>query len=128
MDASALVEFLLQTERAPAIREMLQAADVVLHAPALCDVEVTAALRRTLLASLTTEDRVLSAVTDYLDLPIFRHGHQALLPRILALRNNFSAHDATYVALAERLEAELLTADRALARAAEAHVGITTLP
>jgi predicted nucleic acid-binding protein len=128
VDASAVVEFLFQTERAAAIGATLQAAGVVLHAPALCDVEVTAALRRTLLASLASEDRVYDAVTDYLDLPITRHGHQALLPRILALRYNFSAYDATYVALAERLEAELLTADEALARAVESHTVVATLP
>ena len=123
-----MVEFLLQTERATVIQKTLQAPDVRLHAPSLCDVEVTAALRRTLLASLATEDRVQNAVIDYLDLPITRHGHQALLPRILALRHNFSAYDAPYVALAERPDAELLTVDRALTRAVEAHVGIKTLP
>ena len=123
-----MVEYVLQTESAAAIQTTLQAPGVALHAPALCDVEVTAALRRALLASLVSEDRVQNAVIDYLDLPITRHGHQALLPRILALRDNFSAYDATYVALTERLGAELLTADRALARAIETHLEIATLP
>jgi predicted nucleic acid-binding protein len=50
-----------------------------------------------------------------------RHGHQALLPRSLALRENFTTYDATYVVLAERLSASLLTADRRLVKAVEAH-------
>ena len=61
--------------------------------------------------------RAADALEDYLDLPLIRHGHQALLGRILQLRSNFSAYDAAYVALAERLRSELLTADDALARA-----------
>jgi predicted nucleic acid-binding protein len=56
-------------------------------------------------------------------LPVFRHGHTKLLTRVLALRDNFSAYDATYVALAEQLDAKLVTADDALARAARAFGG-----
>ena len=54
---------------------------------------------------------------DYLDLPLTTHGHRALVPRMLALRQNFSAYDATYVALAERIGSALLTGDHALMRA-----------
>jgi predicted nucleic acid-binding protein len=61
--------------------------------------------------------RAADAIEDYLDLPLFRHGHQALLGRVLELRSNFSAYDATYVALAEQLNGELLTVDDGLARA-----------
>jgi predicted nucleic acid-binding protein len=61
--------------------------------------------------------RAADALEDYLDLPLFRHGHQALLARVLQLRSNFSAYDAAYVALAEQLKGELLTADDGLARA-----------
>jgi len=63
-------------------------------------------------------------MADYLDdLPLSRHGHQHLLARILSLRANFSAYDATYIALAERLGATLVTGDQRLARAAESHLG-----
>ncbi len=58
---------------------------------------------------------------DYVDLPLTRHGHQLLLARVLGLRNNFSASDATYIALAERLGATLITGDEGLARAIETH-------
>lgn len=89
--------------------------------PALCDVEVSAALRRALLAGAVDERRALDAIDDYLDLPLTTHAHGALLRRIVALRQNFSAYDATYVALAERMGAALLTADEALMRAVRQH-------
>ena len=122
-----MVEYILRTPNALGIKNIIEAPGVDLHAPTLCDVEVAAVLRRALLASSLTEERARHALIDYLDLPIARHGHQALLPRILALCFNFSAYDATYVALAEWLEADLLTADRALARAATAHSGLSVL-
>lgn len=100
---------------------MIEASDADLHVPALCDVEISAALRRALLAGAMDERRALDAIDDYLDLPITTHGHGALVRRIVALRQNFSAYDATYVALAERIGAALLTADRALLRAVRRH-------
>jgi predicted nucleic acid-binding protein len=72
--------------------------------------------------------RAVQAVEDYLDLPLARHGHQQLIGRVLDLRANFSAYDAAYVALAERLGAALLTGDERLARAARRHTGLATLP
>jgi predicted nucleic acid-binding protein len=123
-----LVEYLLRTELAPAMESVISAPDADLHVPALCDVEVSAALRRGLLRKLLTERRAQQALEDYLDLPLTRHGHQALLGRILSLRTNFSAYDASYVALAERLDAALLTGDEGLARSLRAHTRLTTLP
>jgi predicted nucleic acid-binding protein len=64
-------------------------------------------------------------VQDYLDLPLTRHGHEQVLSRILDLRDNFSAYDATYAALAEGLGALLLTADAHLARAVRARLRVT---
>jgi predicted nucleic acid-binding protein len=65
---------------------------------------------------------------DHLDLPLTRHGHRSLLGRILDLATNFSVYDATYVALAEQLDAGLLTADVALARATRTHTRLAVLP
>lgn len=62
-----------------------------------------------------------------LALPLLRHGHQALLPRCLGLKHVLSPYDATYVALAEYLEAPLLTGDLRLARAAR-RLGVRCLP
>lgn len=101
--------------------------EVDLHAPALCDVEVAAGLRRALLAGAISVARAEEALTDHGDLPLTRHGHLGLLGRILELRRNLSAYDAAYVALAEHLSAELLTADRALARPAAAHTNLRIL-
>ncbi len=95
-----------------------------LHVPALCDVEVTAALRRALRLGALDERRAEEAVQDYLDLPLTRHGHQSLVVRMLELRANFSANDATYVALAEHLGGHMLTADGPLARSVDAQLAI----
>lgn len=86
--------------------------------------EVAAGLRRALLTGAVPPDRAQEALADHRDLPLTRHGHLELLARVLDLRQNLSAYDATYVALAEKLSAELLTADGALARAAEAHTPV----
>jgi predicted nucleic acid-binding protein len=123
VDASALVELLLATEQAPRVAAEI-GADSDLHVPALCDVEVASALRRALLAGRLDESRALVALRDLADLPLTRHGHQLLLGRILALRDNLSAYDATYAALAERLEATLVTADAGLAVAARKRLGL----
>jgi predicted nucleic acid-binding protein len=96
--------------------------------PALCDVEVTAGLRRALLRDLLSVERANQAIAHYLVLPLTRHGHQGLLPRVLGLRSNFSAYDACYVALAELLGAEILTADERLTRAVRTHTGLGLLP
>lgn len=112
-----MLEYLLGTEGGLAARETITAPDVDLHVPALCDVEVASGLRRAMLAGLVSERRAAEALEDYLDLPLTRHSHRSLLGRVLELRENFSAYDATYVALAERLKAEILTADARLGRA-----------
>ena len=121
-----MVEFLLRTPRAEWVADLATAPDADLHVPALCDVEVSAALRRAMQLHRLSIRRAEEALADYLDLPLTRHAHTPLLPRMLELRENFSAYDATYVALAELLGASLLTADRALARAAVRHVEVLT--
>jgi predicted nucleic acid-binding protein len=101
---------------------------VDLRVPALCDVEIAAGLRRALLGALVPPERAQLALDHYLLLPLTRHGHQALLGRVLGLRSNFSAYDACYVALAEVLGAELLTADERLSRAVRTHTAVGVLP
>jgi predicted nucleic acid-binding protein len=118
------VEYLFRTDRSRQIEPILEAADTDLHTPALCDVEVAAAVRRALLSRKLTAARAEDAIEDYLHFPLFRHGHQGLLSRMLELRSNFSAYDAAYVALAEQLKGELLTADDALAKAVRAQLAV----
>jgi len=91
-------------------------------------VELAAGLRRALIRRALSVERAEEAAWDYLDMPISRHGHQQLLERILELRDNFSAYDAAYVALAERLDGRLLTSDERLARAVRTHTRVDVLP
>lgn len=127
-DASALVDYLLSPVTVETIAATIEAPEMDLHVPALCDVEVAAALRRAVLSRLLSTDRAQEALWDYLDLPLTRHGHEAILQRVLDLRENFSTYDATYAALAEALDAPLLTADTGLTRAVKERLGIATLP
>jgi predicted nucleic acid-binding protein len=60
--------------------------------------------------------------TDYADLSVTRHAHLPLIGRILELRDNFTAYDAAYVALAEMLDLPFLTGDERLARAVRRHL------
>lgn len=102
----------------------MRAGETDLHVPALCDVEVAAGLRRAVLQRALSAQRAMLALEDYRDLPLTRHGHLALLPRVLQLRANLSAYDAIYVALGEQLGAALLTADARLRRAAGARLPV----
>ncbi len=122
-----LVEFLLGTPRGAPLERALRGDPVDLHVPALCDVEVTAVLRRAVLRRRLGVERALDALEDYLDLPLARHGHTYLLDRMMGMRRNFSAYDATYLALAEWLQASFLTADQKLRRAARAHLEIAVV-
>jgi predicted nucleic acid-binding protein len=128
VDASALGEYLFRTERAPAVERLVTTQNVELHVPALCDVEVTAILRRALRRRVLTEERARLAASHYVRLPLTRHGHTLLVERILDLRDNFSPYDGAYVALAERLRAQLLTADEHLARAVRGHTSVVLVP
>jgi predicted nucleic acid-binding protein len=95
-----------------------------LHAPHLLDVEVAQVLRRYASLGEIDEHRGNEAVSDLLDFPIRRYPHDFLLPRAWSLRANFTAYDAVYVALAEALNARLLTRDRRLAAAVGRHVEV----
>ncbi len=85
---------------------------------------LVSALRRAILKHGLSEQRAMKALSAYNELPMTRHGHREFLPRLFELRHNFTAYDATYVALAEALSAELLTEDRKLAKAARKFVAL----
>lgn len=88
-----------------------------LAAPELIDLEVVSVLRKQLSAGRLDARRARLAIDDLLDLPIQRAPHAPLLTRCWELRENLTAYDASYVALAEALGSALLTADRRLADA-----------
>lgn len=117
LDASALVELLLGTEPGRAVAARIADPRLGLHAPHLADVEVTQALRRYVCEGVLEPAAAVSALADLRALDLERHGHEPLLDRVWALRENVTAYDAVYVALAEALEAPLVTCDARLARA-----------
>ncbi|MGH9459448.1 MAG: type II toxin-antitoxin system VapC family toxin [Thermoanaerobaculia bacterium] len=124
LDASALLELLLGTPRGRALLLDIDPERSQLHVPALCDVEIASGLVRLLVRRIIDTDRAAGVIEDLEDLPLLRHGHLALITRIVALRGNFSAYDAAYVALAETLGAILVTGDDRLARAVQAHTRV----
>ena len=117
LDASVLVELLLNTAAGRAIATRIADPALGLHVPHLADIEVAQALRRFAKdGELDGADAVV-ALEDLRSLDLQRHAHEPLLERVWQLRQNLSAYDAVYVALAEVLETVLLTCDGRLARA-----------
>jgi predicted nucleic acid-binding protein len=117
LDASAVVDWLLQTSAGGRIEKRIYSHNESLHAPHLLDLEVTQVLRRLVREGAVPAQRAGEAIRDLLDLRITRYPHFVLLPRVWQLRHNFSAYDAAYIALAEELGAALVTRDGRLASA-----------
>ena len=115
VDASAAVEYLLQTRLGVRAAALLDHAD--LAAPELLDAEVLAVLRREVLAGRLREQRAGEALADLRVWGVERVSHVALLDAAWALRGHVTAYDALYVAAAQRCGAALVTADGPLARA-----------
>jgi len=117
LDASAAVDWLLQTPAGQRIEKRIYSHHETLHAPHLLDLEVTQVLRRLVEQDKVSARRANEAVRDLLDLRITRYPHFVFLARIWQLRHNVSAYDAAYIVLAENLEAVLITRDGRLAGA-----------
>ncbi|HJU16850.1 MAG TPA: type II toxin-antitoxin system VapC family toxin [Stellaceae bacterium] len=124
VDASALIEALLRTPAAEAVEQRLFDARRTLHAPHLLDVEIAQVVRRYAAAGDIDAERGRAALADLADFPLRRYPHDLLLPRIWELRHNLTAYDAAYVALAEALDAPLVTRDRHLAAASGHHARV----
>jgi len=107
----------LQTPAARRVNQLLFAGNETLHAPHLIDLEIAQVLRRYARSGVISADRGDEALADLVDFPITRHPHFVLLERIWHLRHSLTAYDAAYLALAEALDASLLTRDGALAKA-----------
>ena len=117
VDASAALEVLLKTAAAAAIEARLFQSAQTLHVPHLADVEVAQVLRRLALTNQMDPQSCRAALEDWLFFPVRRYPHDVLMGRVWELRQNMTAYDAVYVALAEALGAPLLTHDARLANA-----------
>ena len=117
VDASAVTELLLQTPLGRRVEERLFEGDGQWHAPHLLDVEVVSALRRLVRAREVSTQRAEEAIEDLGYLRIVRHGHHDLVGRAWHMRQILTPYDAVYAALAEALDAPLVTCDGRLAAA-----------
>ena len=117
VDASAVLELLLRGPGAAALEARVFRPGETLHAPHLVDLEVAQVLRRFAQGGVLAPARCGEALEDWRAFPVRRYPHEMLLPRIWTLRETLTAYDAAYVALAEALEAPLVTTDAKLARA-----------
>lgn len=117
LDASALVELVLDTEAGRRVAARIDRIDESLHAPHLLTVEVAQVLRRLAATGELTETRSAEALQDATDLDVEHYEHELLIARAWDLRDNLTMYDAVYVALAELLDAPLVTFDERLASA-----------
>lgn len=123
LDASALVDLLARTDRAPAVRARL--TGTTLHAPAHLDAEVLSALGRLRRANLLGKAHADEAIHALHQIPLHRHELPGLLHGAWARQESLRLTDALYVELADQLHMPLLTTDLRLARAAPQAEAIT---
>ena len=127
LDASAVLELILRSPRGERVKDRIAPAAETLHAPDLLDLEVAQLLRRYEEMGNLTASSARAALDDLADLDAERYPHDLFLPRIWELRKNATAYNASYLALAEALEAPLLTADRRMASMPGHHARVEVL-
>lgn len=115
-DASAVVEILMATPTGLAVEELMFGSQEPIAAPHLLDVEVLHVIRRFNRTNQLTAARAEQALDDFGALAITRYSHEILRPAMWRFRNSLSTYDAAYVALAELLDAPIITCDARLAR------------
>lgn len=116
LDASGVVELLLNTASGKRLSARLLAETEGVHVPHLIDTEITQVLRRFVLRGLLDARSGAAALRRWQDFDVDRYPHEPLLDRVWELRANATAYDATYLALAEALSMVFVTGDRRLAR------------
>lgn len=116
LDASAVVELITNRPMAETVRKYLAFSGEPMAVPHFMDVEVMSVLRKLTSANLVDGSRADIFIARLKALPAERYAHSDLLGRMWELRHSFTAYDAVYVALAERLNATLYTTDKKLLR------------
>jgi predicted nucleic acid-binding protein len=124
LDASAVVEMVRGGSLADSLWEELLRSDEPIIIPHLLDVEAVSALRRLALDQRVDSHRAQQSLEALELLPAKRYEHTPLLGRIWELRHNFTAYDATYIALAEAAGAVLYTCDVKLKKGHRAKVKV----
>ncbi len=114
LDASGAVEFLLNTAAGKSLGARLADETVVVHVPHLIDLEIAQVLRRYARHGTLSARTGILALERWRSLDVQRYSHEPFLGRIWQLRDNVTAYDAIYVALAEALSTVLVTGDRKL--------------
>lgn len=118
LDSSAVLDYLLRAQPLAAwVERRLDVAGWNLHAPYAIDVEVFAVVRARVLSRSMTSRRGQAILDVFVGLPLRRYPHVQLFDRMWALRAHVSPRDASFVALAEALDAPLVTTDLRLSRA-----------
>ena len=123
LDTSGVVDFLVGEQCYSEVADLLQQERTV-AGPDLLVFEVVAVFRRQVQQQGMNPDRAKSAVEDLGDLPLELFPTLPLRARVWELRDNFTAADAFFVALAERLDEPLATKDRRLGIAARTYTSI----
>ena len=126
LDASVVVELLTNGALADSIRNKLARSDESFLVPHLIDIEVVSAIRRLVAGRRIDPHRREQFLAGLATLPAERYSHTPLIGRIWELRHNFTAYDATYIALAEAMNAALYTSDEKLSKGHRARVVLFT--
>ncbi|MBI2168066.1 MAG: type II toxin-antitoxin system VapC family toxin [Actinobacteria bacterium] len=128
IDASVLANVVGDDGEAGRVARAVLAEEGAASIPDLADVETVAVLRKRWLAGTLTDARLRAAVGDLGALPLTRFPTMPLMHRALELRRNLTPYDACYVALAEEIPCDLVTADRRLSRAPGIRCRVRILP
>lgn len=127
VDASLVLAAVAVDDRRGEAARAVLGSDPDAHAPHLLDVEVLSGLRRLAAADAISDRRAAQARQDLVDLAAARYDHAFLIERMWALRHNATTYDAAYIALAELLECDLVTADAKLERLPDIHCLVRTI-
>lgn len=117
VDASVVLDVLLRVPGSETLADRVLSSAWLINAPHLLDVEVLQVLRRYVRQRELTPRRAAEALQDLADLPLERWPHTPLLSRIWRYRDNLSAYEATYLALADALDCRVCTRDPRFANA-----------